>query len=109
MRSQETNWAPAAAGATVFASLLYRDGLCEVPRFVHVVTPMQGSVIGEELKRHRADDGREDAGVVVQIHQVHAFAVGQTAVGVGEYVELPATGADFLQVGFQLVEQRVAR
>ena len=34
-------------------------------------------MIGEKLQRHGTNNRGEDAGIVMQVHQVHALAIGE--------------------------------
>ena len=52
-------------------------------------------------------DRRQFAVVLGQAQDMHAFRLGNLGVRVGEHVQLAAARLDFLEVGLQLVEQRI--
>jgi hypothetical protein len=54
-------------------------------------------------------DRRQFAVVLGQTQDMHAFRFRHFGIGIGEDVKLAAASLNFLEVGFQLVEQLVVR
>src|SRR5690554_2613675 len=89
-------------------ALLYGDGLGQVSGFVYVRAFYQRHMITEQLQRNGIDD-RRYAFVYPRQGQVGdalAFIHLYSLTGKGD--QLATTGADFLQVGFELFQQTVA-
>ncbi len=67
---------------------LHRHTLRQIPRLIHIRTLHQRGVVAEQLQGDDVEDGGEHAVVFWQVQDVHAFAFGDLAGGVGFGVDV---------------------
>src|SRR5712691_4676830 len=106
VKSTRAGHSPSLFG-TGRALSFHGERLGKIARLVDVVAALERGVVGEQLQRNGVQDGREKTGVVGHSDHVDALARDHARVLVGEHVQLATPGAHFLQIRFELFQQRV--
>src|SRR5260221_1282430 len=79
------------------------DRLCQVARFVDVGALGEGGMIGEQLQRHRMQDGAQVTRVFGHADDMHPVSLLDMGVCIGEYIKFATACAHFLQVGLDVL------
>ena len=91
----------------MFDSSLHSNALGQVAGLVHIRPPRTGRVVRKQLQRHDMQQWAQCAVVLGHANHVDALTAFDAGVAIGQHVQHTRTGADFLHVALELLQEGV--